>query len=178
MIKCQRTSRDFITALCYQKAYKKIVFFSFSFLNGVRWINLACGFTTAGVVLSLPCNKKLLHGKKNVPQLVQIADFKFSRPVYSIQYLFHINQSHHFKGCSVSSLCSSYPSSQIKATQPIHKSNQLKVPCNYYGARLTSLRATLFWLRWSRYLPKMKLKLTYLIHFDLIWGALLATSVR
>lgn len=55
-------------------------------------------------------------GKKNVPQLIQIADFKFSRPVYSIQYLFHVNQSHYFKGLSISSLRSSYPSSQIKAT--------------------------------------------------------------
>lgn len=41
-----RTITDFITALCYQKAYKKIIFisfsfFSFSFPSGVRWVNLA-----------------------------------------------------------------------------------------------------------------------------------------
>lgn len=137
----------------------------------------SCGLTMAGMFLSLPCNKRLLHGR-NVPQLVQIADFKFSRPVYSIQCLFHTNQSHHFKGCSVLSFCTSYPSRQIKATQHIYKSDWSKFPYHYYGAWLTSLRATLFWLRLSRYLPEIKLKFTYLTHFDLIWGALLATSVR
>lgn len=123
-------------------------------------------------VLSLLCTKTLFCGSSSG------SDFKFSGPVYGIQYLFHTNQSHHFKGWSVSYLCSSHRSSHIQATQHIHGSDWQKFPCNCYGARLTSLRATLFRLRWSRYLPKMKLKLTCLTHSDLIWGALLATSVR
>lgn len=71
-----------------------------------------------------------------------------------------------------------YSYKQILALYCIHNINQIDKYILQCAIDWLLGRMPTYWQDRRRHCPELKLKLTYLTSFDLIWGALLATSVR